>query len=682
MGMLSSGSSRPTTRCVQRSVLNFALAAAVLLACVLVGGGPTGRAGAEAPTRLPQPVSDPAEALSSDERAQVENSIERLYNDHGVQLWVVYVRTFDGQTAAQWGQRTSELSELGDHDVLLAVATQARSYWFGAVDSTEGLSQADLDGIASGDVVPALKKSDFAGAGVAAADGLSDALAPSHTGLIVGAVVVGVGALGALGFWTYSRRRNRQRVESGLETLREQELTVGQLAAQPLDILDPWSREVLTDCDNAIRTSAEELRLAVDEFGPAQTAPFRDAVTGAQQAMSAAFTLRQRLDDNIPETPDQQRSMLVQIITTCTDADRRLDEQAQAFDEMRNLLINADARFDDITRSLVNLRTRAEVANRQLATLIATHGEQTCASLLHNIDLAGQQIEFAERSADQGRAAISRPVGEQGPAVADIRAAEGAIDQAAKLLDAIDNAETNIAAARSQTPALITEVEGELAEATALGIDGGAALATAVSTASQAVSAAKTGFDADPLGVFTALADADAALDSALDEARGAAAERTRRAEMLSSALIAAQAKVSAASDFIDTRRGAVQSQARTRCSEAQRLLRSANETAGSDPAGAADTARRAGALADEALMAAQGDVVSWNQSQRPQSGPGSAGAVLGGILVDSFLRGSMRGGGLGGGGFAGGGYTSGGRSPGSFGGSSSSGRIGVGGRF
>ncbi|MGV9481955.1 TPM domain-containing protein, partial [Gordonia aichiensis] len=134
---------------------------------------------------------------------------------------------------------------------------------------------------------------------------------------------------------------------------------------------------------------------------------------------------------------------------------------------------------------------------------------------------------------------------------------------------------------------------------------------------------------------------------------------------------------------FISTRRGAVGSTARTRLSEAQRLLQSANATAQSDPTAAIDSARRAGSLADQALMAAQGDVVSWQQSQQPRSGSGSAaGAVLGGILVDSFLRGSMRGGGFGGG-FGGGGYTSGGgRSPGSFGGSSSSGRIGVGGRF
>ena len=134
---------------------------------------------------------------------------------------------------------------------------------------------------------------------------------------------------------------------------------------------------------------------------------------------------------------------------------------------------------------------------------------------------------------------------------------------------------------------------------------------------------------------------------------------------------------------FIGTRRGAVQSTARTRLAEAQRLLQSATDAAATDAPVATATARRAGSLADQALMAAQTDVVDWQSQQRHPGGSSTAGAVLGGILVDSFLRGTVagRGGGFGGGGF-GGGFGSGGRSPGSFGGSGSSGRIGTGGRF
>ncbi|MCR5979109.1 TPM domain-containing protein [Gordonia jinghuaiqii] len=668
----------------------FGLAVTLLSGSLVAGpsGVGAGTASAEPPTRLPTYVVDSANAITPAQRTELENAVDSLYNAHNVQMWIVYVRDFDGLSSEQWADQTAVASELGDHDALLAVATDDRAYRLFAPDSVGGLDQSTLDEVATDDVVPQLREGNWADAGLAAVNGLSAALEPGYTGVIAAGVVGGALVLGGGGAVLYSRRRKQRRIDGTLETLREQELTVDQLATQPLDVLDPWSREVLTDLDNAIRTSEEELQLAVGEFGAVETAPFTKALDRAKQALSNSFSIRQRLDDNIPETDDERRSMLVQIITTCTDIDSALDDQVETFDGMRNLLINADARFDAITQQLVGLRARLESASQQLTDLVAEHGEDTLASILDNVDLARQQVDFAEATADQGRAAIAAPVGQQGPAVAAIRSAEGSIEQATTLLDAIDHADANIAAARTRMPALIEEVEGELAEAAALSTDGGAGLATAVEVATAAVAAARDNFDADPLGTFTALVDADADLDDALAAARDAAAERTRRAQVLTAALESAGAKVTTAADFIGTRRGAVQSIARTRLSEAQRLLQTATAAAATDPPAATDAARRAGSLADQALMAAQGDVVTWQQTQRPRPGGASTtGAVLGGILVDSFLRGTIGGrGGYGGGGFGGGfgggGFSSGGRSPGSFGGSGTSGRIGTGGRF
>src|SRR5690606_1271483 len=131
-----------------------------------------------------------------------------------------------------------------------------------ALDNIGGLDQSTLDHVGRNDVVPQLKDGNWAGAGLAAANGLSNALEPSNAGLITAGVVGGAVVVGGGGAYLYSRRRKRRRIEQGVDTLREQELTVDQLAQQPLDVLDPWSREVLTDLDNAIRTSEEELRLA------------------------------------------------------------------------------------------------------------------------------------------------------------------------------------------------------------------------------------------------------------------------------------------------------------------------------------------------------------------------------------------------------------------------------------
>ncbi|MYR07639.1 TPM domain-containing protein [Gordonia sp. SID5947] len=672
---------RAATAVIRLGLVVLAAATALVGPALVAGLG--GSAHAEPPSRLPTQVVDSANVLTTAQRDRLQNSIDQLYTDHEVQLWVVYVRDFGGLTAQQWAEQTVAESNLGDRDVLLAVAADDRAYYFDSPESIDGLDQDALDDIARGDIVPALKNSDWAGAGQAAVTGISDAMTPSHTGAITAAAVGGVVVVGGAGALFYTRRRKRRQIDAGLEAMREQELTGDQLIAQPLEVLDPWSREVLTDTDNAIRTSEEELQLAVSEFGDTETTPFSDALTKAKKGLAESFVLRQRLDDAISETPDEQRSMLVQIITTCTDVDAALDAQVESFDAMRNLLINADSRLAELTQKIVAVRARIEQSQNQLDTLIAEHGETVLASITNNITLAHEELDFAEHSADQGREAAEAPAGEQGPAVAAIRSAEGALEQANRLLDAIDNADRNIAAAHSRMPALIDEVEGELTEAAALTADGGPALATAVSSATEALSAARSGFADDPLGTFTALIDADAELDRALDSARSASAERRRRSELLTAAMTSAHAKVSAASDFISTRRGAIQSIARTRLSEAQRLLQEADEASATDPAKASDAARRAGSLADQALMAAQGDVAQWHQNQQPhQTGGSVTGAVLGGILVDSFLRGGMGGGRGWGGGFGGGGYGSGGRSPGSFGGSGTSGRIGVGGRF
>ncbi|GAB19674.1 hypothetical protein GOEFS_093_00030 [Gordonia effusa NBRC 100432] len=660
------------------------LATGITLVATGLAALAAGPAHAEQPARLPTQILDTANALTTEQRGSLQSAIDNLYNNEQVQLWVVYVHDFGSLSAQQWAEQTASVSDLGDSDVLLAVATDARSYYLNAPGKITGLDAKALQKISTDYVQPQLRQGNWAQAGIAATNGISAQLQPSHTGLIVGGAIGGIAVLGGGGAVLYARRNRRRKNDDVIEALREadEELTVDQLSAQPLSVLDPWSKEVLTDTDNAVATSAEELALAEGEFGTAETTPFRQAVEQARAGLATCFALRQRLDDAIDESDDERRTMLVQIITTCTDVDSALDEQAANFDEMRNLLINADTRFDELTRELVAVRARLEQAGPLLADLTAKYGADALSSIAHNIDLATEQLAFADDSADQGREAIAQPAGQQGPAVAAIRSTEGALAQANRLLDAITNAESNLRAARTQLPALISEVDDEIAQAQALTAsgDGSADLAEAMAGAQAAVTSARTDAVNDLLGSFTTLVQADAALDSALASASQRSAERVRRAELLTASLTAASAKVSAASDFLSTRRGAVQATSRTRLSEAQRLLDQAQQSsAAGTPDGvtrAIDLARQSGSLADQALMAAQADVVSWQQAESTNlsSSSSTAGAVLAGVLVDSFLRGASN--------SYGGGFSSGGRSPGSFGGSGTAGRIGTGGRF
>src|SRR5690348_6867627 len=87
-------------------------------------------AGAQPPFRLPDQVTDNANALSDSGRAAVMSATDKLYADRHIRLWVVYVDSFSDQSAESWATRTRTVSDLGDYDALLAVATTGRQYAF------------------------------------------------------------------------------------------------------------------------------------------------------------------------------------------------------------------------------------------------------------------------------------------------------------------------------------------------------------------------------------------------------------------------------------------------------------------------------------------------------------------------------------------------------------------------
>ena len=97
------------------------LTVGILLAPTAVG---------QPPFRLPSYVNDGANALSGSEFSDVQQAVDKLYNDRHIRLWVVYVDTFSGQDAVSWTDETRRLSDIGGQDAILAVATQDRAYAF------------------------------------------------------------------------------------------------------------------------------------------------------------------------------------------------------------------------------------------------------------------------------------------------------------------------------------------------------------------------------------------------------------------------------------------------------------------------------------------------------------------------------------------------------------------------
>ncbi len=176
----------------------------------------------------------------------------------------------------------------------------------------------------------------------------------------------------------------------------------------------------------------------------------------------------------------------------------------------------------------------------------------------------------------------------------------------------------------------------------------------------KAVTAAQSTGATDPLGAFTQLTEADAHLDRLL----AAVAEEREAAERLSrsydQALFTAQSRVRSVSDYVDTRRGSVGPEARTRLNEAVRQLEAAQSKKKSNITEAIAHANGASLLAAQAQQLANNDVQTAQRAYMNHYGgvgrSSNMGAVIGGIILGNILRGGMGGGGFGGGG---GGWTS-----------------------
>lgn len=176
-------------------------------------------AGAQPPSKLTDHLTDSAGVLTDSGRAAVNSAIDRLYRDRHIQLWVVYTDNFSNYKPDNWADRTRSATAMGDHDALLAVATNTKRYTFTVPPTVHGLTADELNSLRSNKIEPAVNAKDWSGAAVAAADGLNTSPSSSKRiglliaiGVIVAVVVV---AILLMRYRARRRRRAAQRIDPG-----------------------------------------------------------------------------------------------------------------------------------------------------------------------------------------------------------------------------------------------------------------------------------------------------------------------------------------------------------------------------------------------------------------------------------------------------------------------------------
>ncbi|MFK3671313.1 TPM domain-containing protein [Leifsonia aquatica] len=680
-----------------RRVLTGALLAVVLVAGPLALAVP---ASAQDPVDLgASHVDDVAGVLTDSQGDAVAAAAAKLADDHKIDLFVVYVDRFTNPTdAADWANETAAQNNLGPDDYLLAVATDGRAYYLSGDD--EGPVSADqLDRIEQNDIEPRLRAGDWSGAGIAAAQGLSDAVGGGGGGFfwffLIAVVVVGLILFFAL--------RSRRKTKAGGAVAGAPGQPQSELQTIPIEELQRRAGSALVQTDDAIRTSEEELGFATAQYGADSVVPFQAALDQAKGQLREAFTLKQKLDDAEPDTDAQRRGWNIRIVELCAAANQALDAQADAFDELRSLEKRIPAASTEVATAAQEVTARVEQTRATVAALGQRYTDASLATVSDNVDQATQRLAFVQTAL--AAAAQKAGAGDTSAAAIGVRAAEESVDQAKLLLDAVDRVAADLAATQQSIDTVLPELESDLAEARALAATGdpGGTIAGVIASTEQTVTDVRAKLAAgpiNPLEIAQRLDGANRSIDGVLQGVRDARLQTQRAQSSLQQTLLAAKARVSACEDFVTARRGAVGPEARTRLAEAGRLVVQAEQTAASDPVTALAQAQRAAQLADEATQLAQRDVGGFQPQQgglgdifgggttQSQSGGGNGamGAILGGILINSVLSGGMfGGGGGGGGGFGGGGGGRGGGgggfSSGSFGGGGTRTRRG-GGRF
>ena len=458
----------------------------------------------------------------------------------------------------------------------------------------------------------------------------------------------GLGLLGAAGGGAvYAAKRKSKRdtakaVEQGRALDPKDTAALSQLSTA---VLEQLAAEELVSTDESIKAAQAELDISVGEFGTERTRRFTQALQHSQGTLQKAFAIQQQINDRKYTSEFDKRSLLIEIISSCGQADDVLDQEAKNFADMRNLLVNAPQTLERLTQSTVDLQARIAPAMEQMADLRRSFPAETLSSINHNVEIAQAALAEAEKQIDVGRDLAARPAGEQAGLIEAIRIAETDINQADRMLKAIESARSDIAAAQANLDALIAEIEGEIAQGEAIKSQGVAqgtqldwnAVSNTLTRAREALQNARGIKDHDPLTAWTRLTDMDSQLDEMLEQIQSGITDHARVLQVFDQQSAAAQTAIRAAQDFISSRGRYVRSDARTKLADAEQAFEKAVAVRTSQTRDAINYARHATTQAQAALRVAQRDVDS--EMRQNNSGGSSAGSFVAGALFNEMMN-------------------------------------------
>lgn len=414
------------------------------------------------------------------------------------------------------------------------------------------------------------------------------------------------------------------------------------------------AKTALVRVDERIRSTKDELAFAEAELGPGSTKELREALAAVTHHLGEAFTLNQLNHDEIPDTAEELRTRNARIVQLCTWADDLLDDRTDALAKDVERVRRAPEILAQVRADAERLRARVPAARETIDRLAQRYSPAALNQVSEGAAEAEQLITFAVHSADVS--SRRRDAGRGEEANLALETATEAVRRASSILDSIEDYEIEALRAESTLSDVIADSRGDLVVARREPATPAVAAAmTALQNALAALSPAGT--KADPFAELSQLRDANTALDAAIDKARERAARPIPSVQHVRHSLDDADRQISVARNVIGGHRGWIGADARTRLAEAERARTDAEPLATDEDSReeAMVLARRAGALASEALQLAQRDIDEsrpqdqgwgggggggWGGNQGGGQAGNPMGGMLGGLVIGSLLGG------------------------------------------
>jgi uncharacterized membrane protein YgcG len=652
------------------------LLGASLVAATLVFGMPSA-ARAEEVMRLEGAVTDTAGALGG-RTGDVESAIDRTLDDHRVQVFVLFVQTTGDLPMADYAEQTAALNSLGVDDALVAVAMVDRTDYIWVSDSLDEITDDELDAILRDQLEPSLRDGDVAGGAIAAVESLgvaADSPAPTDGpfvpepvspvpgdgsggtadggigwGLILGLVLLAIGGWVAYRSW---RRRDSGAVAPP---------TAVPPVVAPAQLSGPELRRranaQLIATDERIRDARQEVDFAEAQYGSDAVRDLLTAIDAAQAELAASFTLRQQIDDDVPEDDAAREGMLREIVERTQRALATLDSETGQIRKLRDLERDAPATLVELPARIEHVEDRLAVGRTAVEAMQA-YAASAWRPVAGHLEEVEKGLAGARNAVIVGSAAMARD-DRPDVAVATLEALEG-VTGSGELLDAIDRLAATLADAEARLPGELAESNRDLRDArSAIGEIGELepGMAGRVREAERAIDAAHEAAKQRPLDPVEALrlaTEAHRVADALLVAVRDVVAAHDRLEAAARSSLATATTEYDRAATFIASRRRGIGDAARTRLAEAHRNLEAAAAIVMQEPQTAIDRSRRAQQLADEAYRLAASDFSGWDQGGpgwgQPPGASGDATAEILGQILGGVIGGVIRSGGGGWGG-------------------------------